>query len=158
MTKHDNETSVERRKGIVGALWERLYEHDFDAVGALFSPDGHYSDVPSPDDGARGPEAIAARLRLGLEPIERSVHHLTLMIGEGDTVITEHAEEWHWHTGESVTLPFVSVMQFNAEDRLTRWWDYWDLQTLVGAAPDWWIERIMAGAVDIGLRDADDDS
>ena len=26
-----------------------------------------------------------------------------------DAVITEHTETWHWKTGESVTLPFVSV-------------------------------------------------
>jgi hypothetical protein len=26
-----------------------------------------------------------------------------------------------------------------------RWWDYWDLQTLMGAAPAWWVEHIMQG-------------
>jgi len=33
------------------------------------------------------------------------------MVAEGDTVVTEHAETWHWHTGEQVTLPFVSVQE-----------------------------------------------
>ena len=30
-------------------------------------------------------------------------------------------------------------------DTIVRWSVYWDLQTLLGAAPTWWIEHIMAG-------------
>ena len=26
-----------------------------------------------------------------------------------------------------------------------RWTDYWDLQTLLSAAPAWWIEEIASG-------------
>jgi len=141
----------EHRKAVVSRLWELLYVHDFDGVGAMFTPDGHYTDVPSPDDGARGPEAIAARLKLGLEPIEPGQHELHAMVCEGSLVITEHTETWIWHTGESVALPFVSVMELDEDDMITRWWDYWDLQTLMNSAPDWWIERIMSGAEEIGL-------
>jgi len=28
---------------------------------------------------------------------------------------------------------------------IVRWWDYWDLQTLMGAAPAWWIEHVAQG-------------
>ena len=55
-----------------------------------------------------------ARLRLGLEHISGYEHHLRLMVAEGDTVVTEHAETWRWHTGEEVTLPFVSVPRSSA--------------------------------------------
>jgi limonene-1,2-epoxide hydrolase len=93
---------------------------------------------------ARGPDQIVARLRLGLEQISEYQHSLRLMVAEGDTVITEHAETWHWHTGEQVTLPFVSVHELR-DGTIVRWWDYWDLQTLMGAAPDWWIEHVAQG-------------
>ena len=62
----------------------------------------------------------------------------------GDTVVTEHAETWHWPTGEQVTLPFVSVHEMR-DGSIVRWWDYWDLQTLMNAAPAWWVEHIMQG-------------
>jgi len=56
-------------------------------------------------------------------------------------VVTEHTETWHWHTGEQVTLPFVSVQELR-DGSIVRWWDYWDLQTLMNAAPVWWIEHV----------------
>lgn len=137
--------SPEGHKHVVEQLWRDLYTRDFDAVGAHFLDDGEYTDVPSPgDDVARGPKEIAARLRLGLEPLERIHHDIRLMVAEGDAVVTEHVEHWHWPTGEHAGLPFVSVHVFR-DGRIARWWDYWDMQTLMGAAPGWWVEHVMKG-------------
>ncbi len=129
---------------LVERFWQDLYRRDFDKVGSYFAPDGHYRDVPAPDEGAFGPEQVAARLRLGLGPIREYHHRLKHVVAEGDLVVTEHAEEWRWHTGESVVLPFVSIHEIRG-GRIVRWWDYWDMGTLMGAAPAWWIEYVMSG-------------
>jgi ketosteroid isomerase-like protein len=137
---------VDAHKATVETLWRLLYERDFDAVGALFTDDGVYTDVFTPDDDqAVGPPQIAARLRLGLEKLSDIRHHPGAVVAEGDVVMTEHAEEWHWPTGEQVTIAFLSVHEFAADGRLTRWWDYPDLQKLLAAAPAWWIEHIKQG-------------
>jgi ketosteroid isomerase-like protein len=137
-------TSDENRE-IVRGLWDALYRRDWDGIAGFFDARSEYTDVPSPaDDVARGPALIVARLRLGLERISGYEHDLRLMVAEGDTVVTEHTETWHWHTGEQVTLPFVSVHELR-DGTIVRWWDYWDLQTLMGAAPDWWIEHVAQG-------------
>jgi limonene-1,2-epoxide hydrolase len=137
--------SAEENKVRVTAFWEALYARDWEAIAGFFDGGSEYTDVPSPeDDVAHGPDLIVARLRLGLERISEYEHSLRLMVAEGDTVVTEHDETWHWHTGEQVTLPFVSVQELKG-DTIARWWDYWDLQTLMNAAPDWWIEHIMQG-------------
>lgn len=142
---HDAGMTPTENTAIVERFWQTLYQRDWDAIATFFGPDSEYTDVPSPaDDVAVGPEQIVARLRLGLEPIERYEHALRLVVADGDAVVTEHAETWHWHTGESVTLPFVSVQELSG-GVITRWHDYWDLQTLLGAAPAWWIEHIMVG-------------
>jgi ketosteroid isomerase-like protein len=136
---------VAANKEQVQELWDALYARDWERIRACFTEDSEYTDVPSPtDDVARGPDQIVARLRLGLERISGYEHQLRLMVAEGDTVVTEHAETWHWHTGEQVTLPFVSVQELR-RGAIVRWWDYWDLQTLMNAAPAWWIEHIMQG-------------
>ncbi len=138
-------STTEDNKERVRAFWATLYERDWDAIGSFFGPDSEYTDVPSPeDDVAHGAAQIVARLRLGLERVDSYEHHLRLMVAEGDTVVTEHAETWQWHTGEEVTLPFVSVHEFR-DGTILRWWDYWDLQTLMNAAPAWWVEHIMQG-------------
>lgn len=129
---------------LVERFWGDLSRRDFAAVAAYFTEDGHYTDVPAPEEGAFGPAAIEARLRLGLEPLERYVLHPGPIVAEGDMVITEHAEEWFWKTGEHVRLPFVSVHEVS-DGRMTRWWDYWDMGTLMGAAPQWWVEHVMTG-------------
>jgi limonene-1,2-epoxide hydrolase len=137
--------TAEENKARCEEFWRTLYRRDWEAIAAFFGPDSEYTDVPSPaDDLAHGPDAIVARLRLGLERISGYEHDLRLMVAEGDTVVTEHSETWHWHTGEQVTLPFVSVQEYR-QATIVRWWDYWDLQTLMNAAPGWWIEHIASG-------------
>lgn len=131
-------------KALIEEFWATLGRRDFAGVGAFFTEDGHYTDVPAPEEGARGPAAIEARLRLGLEPLERYVLNDGPIVAEGDMVITEHTEDWYWPTGEHVQLPFVSVHEI-ADGKLTRWWDYWDMGTLMNAAPAWWVEHIMVG-------------
>jgi limonene-1,2-epoxide hydrolase len=130
---------------IVEAFWDALYARDWERIGTFFTDDASYTDVPSPpDDVAVGPSQIVARLRLGLEPVSDYEHDLRLMVADGDAVVTEHAETWRWHTGEEVTLPFVSVHELR-DGRITRWFDYWDMQTLMNAAPAWWVEHILQG-------------
>jgi limonene-1,2-epoxide hydrolase len=137
--------TVEANKEKVRAFWETLYARDWDRIGTFFAEDSEYTDVPSPpEDVARGPDLIVARLRLGLERISGYEHDLHLMVAEADSVVTEHSETWHWHTGEEVTLPFVSVHELR-DGAIVRWWDYWDLQTLMNSAPGWWIEHVAQG-------------
>jgi limonene-1,2-epoxide hydrolase len=131
--------------GLIHAFWDDLFRRDFDAVGAWFTPQGNYRDVPAPEEGAFGPAEVAARLRLGLEPLAGYEHVPGwTTIAQGTTVVTEHVERWTWSSGETVDLPFVSVHEFDG-DKVTRWWDYWDLGTLMNAAPASWVEHIMVG-------------
>ena len=130
---------------IVESFWDALYRRDYDAVGACFAADGEYTDVCSPaDDVAVGPAQIAARLKLGFEKLSGISHTVRLMVVDGDTVVTEHGEHWEWPTGEQVTLPFVSIQELR-DGKIVRWHDYWDMATLMNAAPQWWVEHIMQG-------------
>ena len=130
---------------LIEAFWADLFRRDFDAVGAWFTPDGNYRDVPAPEEGAFGPAEVAARLRLGIEPLAAYEHVPGWrIVAQGTTVVTEHVERWTWASGETVDLPFVSVHELDG-DKVTRWWDYWALGTLMNAAPASWVEHIMVG-------------
>lgn len=131
---------------LVTDFWAALARRDFDAVGAFMAPQGHYVDVPviGIDEGAVGPAATAARLRLGIEPLAGYELHDGPIVASGNYVITEHAETWTWDDTASVRLPFTSVMEVE-DGMVTRWWDYLDLSTLMNAAPAWWVEHIAAG-------------
>jgi limonene-1,2-epoxide hydrolase len=132
----DNRALVER-------FWHTLYvDRDVEGAAAMFADDGFYTDVPVDDGGATGPAQIAYRLTIGFEPIERFDHDVHRMVAEGDVVMTEHTETWHFPTGEVVALPFVSVHQVR-DGRLVLWKDYSNIDTLLSNAPSWWIERIM---------------
>jgi ketosteroid isomerase-like protein len=128
---------------LIENFWRDLYRRDFEAVGAYFAADGEYTDVPSPeDDIARGPREVAARLRLGLEPLEAIYHHPRHMVAQGDLVFTEHAEEWHWPTGERVVIPFVSVHEIH-DGKIVRWWDYPYVLKLLRGAHNGGVEKIL---------------
>ena len=140
-------------KALVAKFWTDLYTRDWDVVATYFDAGSEYTDVPTPaDDVARGPAQIVARWRKGREPQASLGPHVRTTHGEGDTDVTEHVEHWEWPTGERAALPFVSMQEVR-DGRIVRWWDYWDLSTLMGTAPAWWVEDIMAKSAELGLRD-----
>jgi limonene-1,2-epoxide hydrolase len=128
---------------LVRRFWERLAARDFEGCGAMMTPLGHYIDVPllGVEPGAFGPEETADRLRLGLAPLSSYELHDGPIIAAGGFVVTEHSETWTWEAGVSVTLPFTSVMEVS-EGQIARWWDYFNLATLLDRAPDWWLEHV----------------
>ena len=134
-----------RNRSIVEGLWIDLSARNFAAVAARFAEDGHYTDVPAPEEGAFGPAEIEARLRLGLEPLDGYETHDGTILADGSMAVTEHAETWVWDDDHRATLPFVSVMVIGDDGLITRWWDYWDMNTLMGAAPEWWLAHVAKG-------------
>lgn len=138
----------QENKALVQRFWQQVYEgRDYDRIGEFFADDGEYVDVAIPDSVARGPAAVAKRLRIGHEPVQRFEHVVHRLIAEDSTVITEHTETWFFHTGEVVALPFVSVMEV-AGGRIRLWHDYSNIDTLLKGAPQWWLEHIMKFSVE----------
>jgi limonene-1,2-epoxide hydrolase len=129
-------------RAVVAAFWKALYDRDWERIRTFFGHDSIYYDVPTgPSSAGRGPDGIEARLRLGLEGLSGYSHVEGVVVAEGDYVVTEHAETWHWPSGETVTLPFVSVQRV-VDGTIVLWKDYWDFQTLMSAAPAAWHDRL----------------
>jgi limonene-1,2-epoxide hydrolase len=129
-------------KETAAAFWAALYERDWDRIRGFFGDDSVYWDVPAgPGGAAKGADGIERRLRLGLEGLAGYDHDHLRTVAEGDTVVTEHTETWTWPSGETVTLPFVSV-QVVRDGVIVLWKDYWDYGTLMDAAPQSWHDRL----------------
>jgi limonene-1,2-epoxide hydrolase len=129
---------------VAAAFWDALYDRDWARIAGFFTEESVYWDVPTgPGSAAKGPKGIVARLQLGLEGLSGYEHTRGDIVSDPVTgfTVTEHAETWHWSSGECVTLPFVSVQRIEGEHILV-WRDYWDLQTLMGAAPEAWHHRL----------------
>jgi limonene-1,2-epoxide hydrolase len=134
---------AEANKALVRRFWDDLYAHDFTKVGTYFSEDAVYDDVPIPAAKAIGPAAIVRKLTIGLGRVPKHVHHLHQLVAEGDCVVTEHVEDWCFAPDNVVSLSFVSVQVIRA-GKIVRWSDYSNMDTLLSAAPKWWLEHIMA--------------
>jgi limonene-1,2-epoxide hydrolase len=80
-------STTDANRELIRGFWDDLYRKDFDACGAYFADDGVYTDVPVGEQGATGPAEVAARLRLGLEPITGYVHILRNLAADGDVVL-----------------------------------------------------------------------
>lgn len=121
-------------------MWAALSERDWETVKTYLSDDCIYLDVPvGPAAAARGPEDIVKRLKIGLEPLASYQNFTGLMVDNGVEVMYEHSEEWHWASGESAILNFVSVHRVE-DDRITLWKDYWDMGALANHAPPSWLD------------------
>ncbi|CAJ1503278.1 nuclear transport factor 2 family protein [[Mycobacterium] burgundiense] len=123
----------------VDAMWRALSERDWAGMQQHLSEDCIYLDVPvGPAAAARGPVDIVKRLKIGLEPLASYQNFPGLMVANGLDVMYEHREQWHWATGESALLNFVSVHQVQ-NGKITLWKDYWNMGALADSAPPTWL-------------------
>lgn len=125
-------------------LWRALSARDWDSVTTFLAPECIYLDVPAgPTLAARGPEGIVKRLKIAIEPLESYENFDGLLLSNGTDVTYEHSETWRWATGETVTLPFVSVHRV-VDGKVTLWKDYWDMAGLTTDAPPDFIDNLMS--------------
>lgn len=144
------ETDVEANKAIVQKYWDALAGRDWEAMKELLTDDAEYTDVGVGGRAGIGPDGVIARLKIGLESLS-DYRHLpgTNMIAEGDLVMTEHTEQWHFHTGESIDHSFVSVTQLR-DGKICRWHDYSHIGNIYDNAPQWWIDDVVRRAGELG--------
>jgi limonene-1,2-epoxide hydrolase len=134
---------IDANLALVRSFWDTLYAHEFAALADFFTPDAEYDDIPLPDARVFGPAAIVRKLEIGLGRVPRHEHHIHRMLADATTVITEHTEDWCFADDHVVSLPFVSV-QVLVDDRIVLWRDYSNIDTLISAAPSWWLEHVTS--------------
>jgi limonene-1,2-epoxide hydrolase len=136
-------SQVAENVALVRRFWDDVYAHAFERLGAYFTDDAVYDDVPIPAARAVGPAAIVRKLEIGLGRVPRHVHHLHRMVADEVTVVTEHTEDWCFAPDHVVPLPFVSVQVLEG-GRIALWRDYSNIDTLLSAAPQWWLDHVAA--------------
>ena len=132
---------IEQNLALVRRFWDDLYAHRFPELAAYFTDDALYDDVPLPAARVVGRSAIVRKLEIGLARVPRHVHHVHRMVADDTTVVTEHTEDWCFAPDQVVSLPFVSVQEID-NGRIRRWSDYSNIDTLLSAAPQWWLEHV----------------
>jgi limonene-1,2-epoxide hydrolase len=132
---------IEQNLALVRRFWDDLYAHRFPELAAYFTEDALYDDVPLPAARVVGRNTIVRKLEIGLARVPRHVHHVHRMVADDTTVVTEHTEDWCFAPDQVVSLPFVSVQEID-NGRIRRWSDYSNIDTLLSAAPQWWLEHV----------------
>ncbi|HUE06315.1 MAG TPA: nuclear transport factor 2 family protein [Acidimicrobiales bacterium] len=138
-------STADQNRTVIEGFWDELYRQDLAAAASRFTPDGTYTDVGTPDDDvARGPDEVVKRLTLAWSKLAGLHDERRNLVAGDQVVMTEHIETWEWPTGETMALPVLSVHEL-VDGRIRRWTDYWDMNTLVEAAPQWWFEHVVQG-------------
>lgn len=140
----DEVTRDEALEATVLGMWQALSDRDWDTLKTFLAPECIYLDMPvGPAAAARGPEDIVKRLKIGIAPLASYQNFPGLILSNGADVMYEHHEEWHWVTGESAVLQFVSVHRVE-NGVITLWKDYWDMGGLTDHAPPTWLADFAA--------------
>lgn len=122
-------------------LFADLERLDFAAVAGHCADDCVYEDVPVDAATVIGPEAIRAKLEMGLGMLQRLPTTIHELVEDGDTMLVERTEVWHHPTGERATLRVAAVFKFR-DGKLTLWRDYWDAKTLFDQQPASWLPGV----------------
>ncbi|MFQ5665384.1 MAG: nuclear transport factor 2 family protein [Candidatus Binatia bacterium] len=122
-------------------LFTDLDRLDLGGVASHCTDDCVYEDVPFPEATVTGPDAIRAKLELGLGTLERIPTTIHELVEDGDTMLVERTEVWHHRTGERATLKVAAVFKFR-EGKVALWRDYWDAKTLFAQQPAGWLPDV----------------
>ncbi len=133
--------TLDQNKRIVTQLWNHLYSRSWDELKLLLSDDCWHEDVSAPDPGARGPDNIIERVRIGFDHIERFEHDVLCIVADGNHVVVEHVERWYFKTREVVENRLVSIHEVT-DGKISLWRDYWDISAMIAQAPQWWVEMV----------------
>jgi limonene-1,2-epoxide hydrolase len=120
---------------VVQELWDAIYTLDFDAAVELFTDDGSYHDLALPIPPAVGKEAIRRKLDfMLLGGVERMTYEVQHMVADGDIVLCERSETWHFPSGATPTLRVMCTIELR-EGRIAQWREYWNHSELMDAMP-----------------------
>jgi len=122
-------------------FFDALDRLDLDAITAFFTEDGVYHDLPVPTDPTVGHEGIRRKLGFVAEAIDRLEIQLGPIIGNGDIVMAERVEVWHFPTGEKPRLPVMSIFELRG-GKISAWREYWDLNTLISQLPPSFVQAM----------------
>ena len=136
--------SIEKNRETVERMWKALSAMDWPALEACLAPDVFYEDVPTEDEGARGPANVVKRLRIAFDHLSDHRHEIHHMACEGDVVFLDHTEYWTFKTGETARNKFATMHEMK-DGKISKWSDYWDVQGFVGQFPASFLE-VMAQA------------
>jgi limonene-1,2-epoxide hydrolase len=133
---------------LVRALFDAIYRLDFAAAVDLFTDDGSYHDLAIEPEPTVGKAAIRRKLDFmiagGVERMSYTVHHL---VEDGDVVLCERDETWHFPSGASPSLRVMCTIEVR-DGRIARWREYWSRDELMTAMPPEFFAGVEAKMAD----------
>lgn len=128
----------------VREFFDAIYRLDFDAAVEFFTDDGEYHDMPLLSDPTVGKPAIRRKLDFmvagGVDHMTYEIRHL---VGEGDVVLCERSETWHFPSGAEPTLRVMCTIELR-DGKLASWREYWNQAELMDAMPPEFFAGVQA--------------
>ena len=88
--------------------------------------------VVGADGGARGPDNIVKRLKVGLENenLTNYANHDVLVLTNGVDAMYEHLETFTSTNGETASNHSIVSVHKVSDGKVSQWKDYWDLNAI----------------------------
>lgn len=131
---------------VVRDLFDAIYRLDFAAAVELFTDDGSYHDLAIEEEPTVGKPAIRRKLDFmvagGVERMTYTIHHL---VGDGDVVLCERDETWHFPSGATPSLRVMCTIELR-DGLIARWREYWNRDELMSVMPPEFFAGVEAAA------------
>lgn len=118
---------------IVNAFMKAFEKKDYDTACALISEDCEYTNMPQGMGTVTGPAGVRAVLEPFFAPTIENEFLILQCLADGNTVINERLDR-HRLKDKWVELPVVGVFEV-VDGSITRWRDYFDLNTIMSEWP-----------------------
>jgi limonene-1,2-epoxide hydrolase len=100
---------------------------DLDEIVAFFSDDAVYTDGPR--GTSQGAEAIRAQMSSTLDTVPSTTAEVKTLVASGGLVMVERVDIFEM-AGKKFDVEISGVFEVDAEGRISRWRDYYDMRSL----------------------------
>ena len=115
---------MSRAEEVVRDFCQAFSRQDVDELLRFFSDDAVYHNIPL--EPVQGKDAIAATLRMFLDPNGEASFEIRHLACTGPTVLTERVDRFVVN-GRRVELPVMGAFEVGPDGKIRAWRDYFDL-------------------------------
>jgi limonene-1,2-epoxide hydrolase len=122
MTSVKQQTLIKIVKGFCAA-WDDM---DLETIMSLMSKDAVYDNLPLKE--LRGCDQIRGFIGGFFQITESAKFDILNIVAEDNRVVTDRVDSFVFNEGRIEELPVLGIFEFDADEKISHWREYWDLQ------------------------------
>lgn len=132
------------RQAVVAKLLAYMEQLDIEGVLSLFNETASYQDIPLEREATVGVDQIRFKLEISFADLSGITMQIVALDETAGKIYVERRQCWQFKRGEEAQLQVLCVLEFDHDDKILHWREYWDSGTLYHQLPQYYLDYLSS--------------